>query len=156
MELRQAFRRRGFTAQQKGSNACASRRSRAEGGVLPTPIVRNSFQLWPAKRREFVVDFGHYMDGTFHFDRRRDLSREHDVHARRTQARLQCEGEFDEDVLRADAEDHHRRRCGRQQRHARAGSGAAADAALLADGGTEEGALRARARRRRRRRRPSG
>ena len=35
----------------------------SEGGLLPTPIVRNSFQLWPAKRREFVVDFSRYMDG---------------------------------------------------------------------------------------------
>src|SRR5512140_2061415 len=36
----------------------------AEGGLLPNPIVRNSFELWPAKRREFVVDFSKYMDGT--------------------------------------------------------------------------------------------
>ena len=35
----------------------------SEGGLLPAPIVRNSFQLWPAKRREFVVDFTKYMDG---------------------------------------------------------------------------------------------
>ena len=36
----------------------------SEGGLLPFPIVRNSFELWPAKRREFVVDFTKYMDGT--------------------------------------------------------------------------------------------
>jgi FtsP/CotA-like multicopper oxidase with cupredoxin domain len=36
----------------------------AEGGLLPFPIVRNSFQIWPAKRREVVVDFTKYMDGT--------------------------------------------------------------------------------------------
>jgi len=36
----------------------------AEGGVLPYPIVRDSFELWPAKRREFIVDFTKYMDGT--------------------------------------------------------------------------------------------
>jgi FtsP/CotA-like multicopper oxidase with cupredoxin domain len=35
-----------------------------EGGLLPAPIVRDSFELWPAKRREFVVDFTMYMDGT--------------------------------------------------------------------------------------------
>jgi FtsP/CotA-like multicopper oxidase with cupredoxin domain len=35
----------------------------SEGGLLPAPIVRNSFELWPAKRREFVVDFSQYMDG---------------------------------------------------------------------------------------------
>src|SRR4051812_56885 len=35
-----------------------------EGGLLPQPIVRDSFELWPAKRREFVVDFTRYQDGT--------------------------------------------------------------------------------------------
>ncbi len=35
-----------------------------EGGLLPRPIVRDSFELWPAKRREFVVDFTRYQDGT--------------------------------------------------------------------------------------------
>src|SRR3954454_14483948 len=36
----------------------------SEGGLLPKPIVRDSFELWPAKRREFIVDFTKYMDGT--------------------------------------------------------------------------------------------
>jgi len=35
-----------------------------DGGLMPFPIVRNSFELWPAKRREVVVDFKKYMDGT--------------------------------------------------------------------------------------------
>jgi FtsP/CotA-like multicopper oxidase with cupredoxin domain len=35
----------------------------SEGGLLPLPILRNSFELWPAKRREFVVDFSKYADG---------------------------------------------------------------------------------------------
>src|SRR4051794_29217025 len=35
-----------------------------DGGLLPTPIVRDSFELWPAKRRECIVDFTAYMDGT--------------------------------------------------------------------------------------------
>ncbi len=35
-----------------------------EGGLLPTPITRDSFELWPAKRREVIVDFTKYMDGT--------------------------------------------------------------------------------------------
>jgi FtsP/CotA-like multicopper oxidase with cupredoxin domain len=35
-----------------------------EGGLLPNAIVRDSFELWPAKRKEFVVDFTKYMDGT--------------------------------------------------------------------------------------------
>jgi FtsP/CotA-like multicopper oxidase with cupredoxin domain len=36
----------------------------SEGGLLPKPILRDSFELWPAKRREFVIDFTKYMDGT--------------------------------------------------------------------------------------------
>jgi len=36
----------------------------SEGGLLPFAILRNSFTIWPAKRREFVLDFTKYMDGT--------------------------------------------------------------------------------------------
>ena len=36
----------------------------SEGGLLPFPIRRNSLTLWPAKRREVVVDFSRYMDGS--------------------------------------------------------------------------------------------
>src|SRR4051794_9331509 len=36
-----------------------------EGGLLPAPIVRDNFELWPAKRREVIVDFTKYMDGTY-------------------------------------------------------------------------------------------
>jgi FtsP/CotA-like multicopper oxidase with cupredoxin domain len=35
-----------------------------DGGLLPLPIVRDSFELWPSKRREVIVDFSKYMDGT--------------------------------------------------------------------------------------------
>jgi FtsP/CotA-like multicopper oxidase with cupredoxin domain len=35
-----------------------------DGGLLPFPLVRDSFELWPAKRREFIVDFTKYQDGT--------------------------------------------------------------------------------------------
>jgi len=35
-----------------------------EGGLLPAPIVRDSFELWPAKRKEVVVDFTRYQDGS--------------------------------------------------------------------------------------------
>jgi FtsP/CotA-like multicopper oxidase with cupredoxin domain len=35
-----------------------------DGGLMPFPIERNAFELWPAKRREVVVDFSRYMDGT--------------------------------------------------------------------------------------------
>jgi FtsP/CotA-like multicopper oxidase with cupredoxin domain len=36
----------------------------SDGGLLPVPIPRDSFELWPAKRREFIVDFTKYQDGT--------------------------------------------------------------------------------------------
>ena len=36
----------------------------SDGGLLPVPIPRDSFELWPAKRREVVVDFSRYQDGT--------------------------------------------------------------------------------------------
>jgi FtsP/CotA-like multicopper oxidase with cupredoxin domain len=35
----------------------------SDGGLLPAPIVRDSFELWPAKRREVIIDFSQYMDG---------------------------------------------------------------------------------------------
>jgi FtsP/CotA-like multicopper oxidase with cupredoxin domain len=36
----------------------------SDGGLLLNPIVRDNFELWPAKRREFIVDFTHYQDGS--------------------------------------------------------------------------------------------
>jgi len=35
-----------------------------DGGLLPFPITRDSFELWPAKRREVIIDFARYMDGS--------------------------------------------------------------------------------------------
>lgn len=35
-----------------------------DGGLLCVPIVRDSFELWPAKRREHIVDFTKYQDGS--------------------------------------------------------------------------------------------
>ncbi|MFC9350531.1 multicopper oxidase family protein [Arthrobacter sp. NPDC057013] len=35
-----------------------------DGGLLPFPIKRDSFELWPAKRREVIIDFTKYQDGT--------------------------------------------------------------------------------------------
>jgi FtsP/CotA-like multicopper oxidase with cupredoxin domain len=34
------------------------------GGLLPTPILRDWLQVWPAKRREVVIDFSKYQDGS--------------------------------------------------------------------------------------------
>ena len=36
----------------------------SEGGLLPAPLVRDSFTIAPAKRREFIVDFSQYLDGS--------------------------------------------------------------------------------------------
>ncbi len=36
----------------------------SDGGLVPFPFARDSFELWPAKRREVVIDFTRYMDGT--------------------------------------------------------------------------------------------
>jgi len=35
----------------------------SDGGLLTAPIKRDSFELWPAKRREVIVDFTKYQDG---------------------------------------------------------------------------------------------
>jgi FtsP/CotA-like multicopper oxidase with cupredoxin domain len=35
-----------------------------DGGLLPFPITRDNFELWPAKRREVIIDFTKYQDGT--------------------------------------------------------------------------------------------
>lgn len=36
----------------------------SDGGLLPFAIPRDSFELWPAKRREVIIDFTRYQDGT--------------------------------------------------------------------------------------------
>ncbi len=36
----------------------------SDGGLLPFPITRDSFELWPAKRHEIIIDFTKYQDGT--------------------------------------------------------------------------------------------
>ena len=35
-----------------------------DGGLLPVPITRDNFELWPAQRREMIIDFTKYQDGT--------------------------------------------------------------------------------------------
>jgi FtsP/CotA-like multicopper oxidase with cupredoxin domain len=52
----------GFT-RSRGQQCMRFTQIANDGGLLPTAIVRDSFQLWPAKRREFVVDFSRYKDG---------------------------------------------------------------------------------------------
>ena len=36
----------------------------SDGGLLPFPLTRDTFELWPAKRREHIVDFTRYKDGS--------------------------------------------------------------------------------------------
>jgi FtsP/CotA-like multicopper oxidase with cupredoxin domain len=36
----------------------------SDGGLVPFAFTRDSFELWPAKRREMVVDFSRYQDGS--------------------------------------------------------------------------------------------
>ena len=36
----------------------------SDGGLLPFAITRDSFELWPAKRREVIIDFTRYQDGS--------------------------------------------------------------------------------------------
>lgn len=49
----------------KGGTQCMKLTQIAtDGGLLPFPIIRDSVELWPGKRREFIVDFSKYMDGT--------------------------------------------------------------------------------------------
>jgi FtsP/CotA-like multicopper oxidase with cupredoxin domain len=36
----------------------------SDGGLVPFSFKRDSFELWPAKRREVVIDFTKYMDGS--------------------------------------------------------------------------------------------
>jgi FtsP/CotA-like multicopper oxidase with cupredoxin domain len=35
-----------------------------DGGLLPFAITRDTFELWPAKRREVIVDFSKWQDGS--------------------------------------------------------------------------------------------
>ena len=36
----------------------------SDGGLLPFALTRDHFELWPAKRREVIIDFTQYMDGS--------------------------------------------------------------------------------------------
>ena len=36
----------------------------SDGGLLPFAVTRDNFELWPAKRREVIIDFTRYQDGS--------------------------------------------------------------------------------------------
>jgi FtsP/CotA-like multicopper oxidase with cupredoxin domain len=35
-----------------------------DGGLLPFPVTRDMIEVWPGKRREIIVDFSKYIDGS--------------------------------------------------------------------------------------------
>ena len=47
-----------------GEQCFRPRQIASEGGLLPRPIDRDMFQIWPANRKEIVIDFTKFMDGT--------------------------------------------------------------------------------------------
>jgi FtsP/CotA-like multicopper oxidase with cupredoxin domain len=55
---------RGRTTAVQGTTVMLMTQIATEGGLLPTPITRDSIQIWPAKRREVIVDFSKYRDGS--------------------------------------------------------------------------------------------
>ena len=48
----------------KGNLALSMHQIASEGGLLPKVIRRDSLQIWPAKRREVIVDFSAFPSGT--------------------------------------------------------------------------------------------
>jgi FtsP/CotA-like multicopper oxidase with cupredoxin domain len=54
----------GQTSFNLGTQVMRMTQIASEGGLLPHPMLRDSIQIWPAKRREVVVDFSVYQDGT--------------------------------------------------------------------------------------------
>jgi FtsP/CotA-like multicopper oxidase with cupredoxin domain len=47
-----------------GQQCFRPRQIASEGGLLPLPVDRDMWEIWPANRKEFVVDFTKFMDGT--------------------------------------------------------------------------------------------
>jgi FtsP/CotA-like multicopper oxidase with cupredoxin domain len=50
----------------RARGACVMRQTEiaTDGGLLPTPLEQDAIEIWPGKRREVVVDFTRYRDGT--------------------------------------------------------------------------------------------
>jgi FtsP/CotA-like multicopper oxidase with cupredoxin domain len=54
-----------FSGSAKGGQQCMKMVQIApEGGLLTFPFLRNGIEIWPAKRREVIVDFSKYQDGS--------------------------------------------------------------------------------------------
>jgi FtsP/CotA-like multicopper oxidase with cupredoxin domain len=56
--------RKGQVTFDVGTQVMRMTQIASEGGLLPNPILRDAIEIWPAKRREVVVDFATYMDGS--------------------------------------------------------------------------------------------
>ncbi|MFL5373911.1 MAG: multicopper oxidase family protein, partial [Myxococcales bacterium] len=56
--------RNGSVSFNLGTQVMKMTQIAAEGGLLTAPVLRDSVEIWPAKRREVVVDFATYMDGS--------------------------------------------------------------------------------------------
>ncbi len=54
---------RGRVTRNAGTQALRMTQIASEGGLLPTPIIRDSIEIWPAKRREVIVDFTPFSKG---------------------------------------------------------------------------------------------
>ena len=54
----------GSVVPTRGQQCMKMMQIAVDGGLLPKAVQRDSIEIWPAKRREFVVDFTKYMDGT--------------------------------------------------------------------------------------------
>jgi FtsP/CotA-like multicopper oxidase with cupredoxin domain len=57
-------KRQGQWRIRDGQQCLQGHQIATDGGLLPFAQIRNRWEIWPAKRREFVVDFSQYMDGT--------------------------------------------------------------------------------------------
>ncbi|MFL5302550.1 MAG: multicopper oxidase domain-containing protein, partial [Anaeromyxobacteraceae bacterium] len=55
---------RGRITYSLGTQCMKMTQIASEGGLLPRPVLRDTIQIWPAKRREMVFDFATYMDGS--------------------------------------------------------------------------------------------
>ena len=61
-------KRQGQWRYRGGQQCLKMHQIAAEGGLLPFTIVRDSCEIWPAKRREFIIDFATTLDGQPTYD----------------------------------------------------------------------------------------
>jgi FtsP/CotA-like multicopper oxidase with cupredoxin domain len=61
-------KRQGQWRYRGGQQSHVMHQIAAEGGLLPIKLVRNKCEIWPAKRREFIIDFSTTLDGQPTYD----------------------------------------------------------------------------------------